>query len=45
LHEHAVFIRNIDGYLQERPEIDTNYLKPHEIMQGILQKKSGGIGV
>jgi hypothetical protein len=41
LHVYSVFIRQIKGYLEKRKEIETNYLKPHEILQGISQKEKG----
>jgi hypothetical protein len=39
LYEHAVYIRNIPGYLEKRPEINRYYLKPDEILQFIFQFK------
>jgi hypothetical protein len=33
LLEHAVYIRSIPGYVQERESINKNYLKPKEIRQ------------
>lgn len=41
LHMLAIYIRNIKGYVEQRKEIDTNYLKPHEILQGLTQKEQG----
>lgn len=32
LYVHAVFIRRIPGYVDKRKEIDTDYLKPQEIL-------------
>lgn len=32
LYEHATFIRGVPGYLEERKEIDKNYLRPIEIL-------------
>src|ERR1043165_7583209 len=37
LHKHAVYIRSIDGYIKERPEIVINYLAPAEILQKLIQ--------
>lgn len=35
LYKHAMYIRSIPGYLEERPEINKYYLKPEEILQRI----------
>lgn len=32
LYVHAVYIRKIPGYIEKRKNIDTDYLKPHEIL-------------
>jgi hypothetical protein len=32
LYVHAVFIRRVPGYVQSRKEIETDYLKPQEIL-------------
>ena len=44
LYVHAVYIRNIKGYVEKRKEIDIYYLKPHEILQGLSEKEIG-VGV
>ena len=31
LYEHAVYIRSVPGYVESRPEVNTNYLHPDEI--------------
>lgn len=41
LYEHALYLRNIPGYLEKRPEIDKYYLKPDEIL-GLLTEKYFG---
>jgi hypothetical protein len=38
LYFHAVFIRNIPGYVKERKNLNRNYLKPNEILQ-VLKRK------
>jgi hypothetical protein len=35
LYTHARFIRSIPGYLQERKDIEINYLHPHEILESL----------
>jgi hypothetical protein len=44
LYAHAVYIRNIKGYVEKRKEIELYYLKPHEILQGVSEKETG-VGV
>jgi hypothetical protein len=41
LHAHAVYIRSIKGYVEQRKGIDIYYLKPHEILDGLSQVKTG----
>jgi hypothetical protein len=38
LYELAVYLRNIPGYLEKRPEIDKYYLKPDEILERLTTK-------
>ncbi|HLP13764.1 MAG TPA: M48 family metalloprotease [Flavobacteriales bacterium] len=38
LYAHANYIRSIPGYIQQHPELDENYLKPHEILIRLLHK-------
>jgi hypothetical protein len=33
LYKHAMYIRSIPGYVEERPEINKYYLRPEEILQ------------
>lgn len=33
LYKHAMYIRSIPGYVEQRPEINKYYLKPEEILQ------------
>jgi hypothetical protein len=33
LYAHAIYIRSIPGYLEQRPDIDKYYLKPAEILE------------
>ncbi|MCE3278495.1 MAG: hypothetical protein K0S44_686 [Bacteroidetes bacterium] len=39
LLEHAIFIRSIPGYIEERPEINENYLSPIEIVDYLPEEK------
>lgn len=38
LYKHAVYLRNIPGYVEKRPAIDKYYLKPYEILE-IIKKR------
>jgi hypothetical protein len=38
LYAHANYIRSIPGYMEQHPELDQNYLKPHEILIRLLHK-------
>jgi hypothetical protein len=43
LYTHAKFIRAIKGYLEERKEIDVNYLHPNEILETLPPEQLSGI--
>ncbi|HYG49490.1 MAG TPA: hypothetical protein VD905_01255 [Flavobacteriales bacterium] len=39
LYAHANHIRSIPGYIKQYPQLDENYLKPHEILVRMLHRE------
>jgi hypothetical protein len=40
LYQHAIYMRSVPGYVEQRPSINTDYLLPHEILEYIRLKKA-----